>query len=58
MKSWYKNISKICNVTFVFKNSQKHFQNVKKIEKIQMDSKISMNLFKIKKDDYFFLVIF
>ena len=49
-KSWYKKISKISNVTFIFQNFQTFFQNRKKeIEKIQTDSKKSINSFEIKK---------
>ena len=34
MKSWYKNISEIRNVTFIFQNFQKNFQKRKQIEEI------------------------
>ena len=33
MESWYKNVSKIHNVTFIFFNIQKNFQKRKKILK-------------------------
>ena len=41
--------SKIHNVTFVVQNYQKNFRNVKKIGKIQMHSKKSINSFEMKK---------
>ena len=44
MESWYKNISKNCSVTFILQN----FKNVKNNEKIQMDSKKSINSFEMK----------
>ena len=44
-ESWYKTIPKIRNVKFIFPN----FQKQKKIEKIQIDSKKSINSFKKKK---------
>ena len=44
-KSCYKNISKICTSTFIFHN----LKNVKKIEKIHMDSEKSINSFEIEK---------
>ena len=50
MESWYKNVSEIPKVTFIFLNFQENFINVKKIEKIQVVSKKSINSFEIKKD--------
>ena len=41
-----QSISNIRNVTFMF---QKTFKNVNKIDKIQMDYKISIYLFEMKK---------
>ena len=58
-KSCYKNISKICTSTFIFHN----LKNVKKIEKIHMDSEKSINSFEIEKvtssfiEQLFFLAI-
>ena len=49
MEIYYKNTSKICNVTFICQNFRNKFQKRKKIEKINMDSEKSINLFKIKK---------
>ena len=47
IESCDKYISKTRNVTFSFKNFQIFFQNRKKIEIIQMDSKKLINLFEI-----------
>ena len=49
MESWYKNISKTRNVTFIFQNLKIVCKGVNKIENIQMDSQQSINLFEIKK---------
>ena len=59
-ESWYKNISKIRNVTFISQNFQKHFQKRKKNSKIQMVSKKSINWFEMRKTSHvigFFFVI-
>ena len=49
MYSRYKNISKTVMLHLFFKLKKKMFKNVKKIEKIHMDSEKSINSFKIKK---------
>ena len=54
---WYKNISIIRNVRFIFQNFQKNFQKQKKIEKIPMDSKKS-NQFIWNKKKIGYLIIY
>ena len=49
MKSSYENISIIRNVSLIFANSNTKNYTLKKIEKIHMDSKKSMNSFDAKK---------
>ena len=44
-----KNISKICNYTFVFQNFQKDFWKHKEKRKTRMNSEKSINSFEIKK---------
>ena len=45
MEFWYKNTSKGSYITFIFQNKKKR----KKNEKIQMNSKKSINSFEMKK---------
>ena len=53
MISCYKNISKIRNVTFIFKSFQNNFQKrKKKLEKIHMDFEKSTNVFEIKQGSH------
>ena len=48
--SWYRNISEICNVTFIFQNFQIFFFLIQiKILKIHMDSEKSINSSQIRK---------
>ena len=49
MESWYKNLSKIRSVTFIFDNLKYFFQKRKIIEKIQIYSEKSINSFEMKK---------
>ena len=49
MKPFYDNISKIRNILITLQNFRKKIENVKKIEKIHIDSKKITNLFQAKK---------
>ena len=49
MEFWYKHISKIRKVMFIFQNFQRKLQKRKKTWKNHMDSKNSINLFEIKR---------
>ena len=51
IESYYKNISKIRNASFIFLNSERNMITSKKFEKIHIDSEKSVNLFKIIKND-------
>ena len=50
MQSWHNNIRKIRNVMFIFQNKKKS-KCKKTIEKIQMDSKKSINSFEMQKEE-------
>ena len=60
MVSYYKIISKIRNITFIFQNFEKNFWKQKKCEKFLGILKNKKNLFEIKKGfiGQFFLPIF
>ena len=50
IESYYKNISKIRNVTFTFENFQTNFPKRKKIEQIHEDPEESINSSEIKEN--------